>query len=281
MKPPPISFDLLNIKTPQLIGIIFGCLVFTATISAVIALLYKSGTLTRFNQEIKSGKELKFPKEMIAPQMAEIPELHDHLILAKKSLPLRLSPPKLEGKFIQIQPLDQKCIRELFEVGNGSAKFDESAYDPERLWGWFPNFIHERPYESFEIFQESLLTSQPINESHLVIVDQKIHRIIGMVSLTKNDPNNLTVQIGRYPFLFTSLSLSPPPLLTSWRQITSGSLLHTKARNILMRPSSSSPSGSWSKVTGLSPPSPLIPFFRISKNLSRDRFAASDWSEIY
>jgi hypothetical protein len=201
MKPPPISFDLLNIKTPQLIGIIFGCLVFTATISAVITLLYKSGTLARFNQEIKSGKELKFPKEMVAPQMADIPELHDHLIVAKKSLPLRLSPPKLDGKFIQIQQLDQKFIQELFEVGNGSAKFDESAYDPERLWGWLPNFIHERPYESLEIFKESLLTSQPINESHLVILDQKIRRVIGMVSLTKNDPHNLTVQIGRYPLL--------------------------------------------------------------------------------
>lgn len=213
MKPPPLSFDLLNIKTPQLIGILFGCLVFILTISTVITLLFKSGTMTRFQQEIKSGKEIKFSKDQLlpSPQLVDLPELHDHLIQAKKALPLRLIPQNLSGKYIQIQLLNQNNLSELYEVGNGSAKFDESAYDPERLWGWFPNFIHEKPYESLQILQECLLTSQPINESHLVILDPKIQRIIGMVSLTKNDPSNLTVQIG------TSLSshfLSPTSLLS-------------------------------------------------------------------
>lgn len=196
MKPPQLTFDIFHIKTPQLIGIIFGCIVFSITIASVITLLYKSGTFTRLTHEIKSGKELKFPKEIIAPQMAEIPELHDHLLYAKKTLPLKLAPPVLNGKDVQLRQLESKYIEELFEVGNGTAKFDESAYDPERLWGWLPNFIHERPYESFTVFQECIKASQP-NESHLVIIDQTLKRVIGMISLTKNDPVNLTVQIGR------------------------------------------------------------------------------------
>lgn len=204
LKPPPITFDIFHIKTPQLIGIIFGCIVFTLTISAVITLLYKSGTFTRLTHEIKSGKELKYPKEIVAPQMAEVPELHDHLLHAKKLLPLKLAPPVLNGKYVQVRLLANNDYDELYEVGNGTAKFDESAYDPERLWGWLPNFIHDRPYESLEIFKESLKTTQP-NESHLVILDQKLRRIIGMVSLTKNDPRNLTVHIGKPVCIFISL----------------------------------------------------------------------------
>jgi hypothetical protein len=196
MRPPPISFDLFHMKTPQLIGIIFGCIVFTLTITAVLTLLYKSGTFTRLNQEIKSGKELKFQTNLISPQMADVPELHDHLLTAKKSLPLQLSPPILNGKFVQICSLEKKFLAELYEVGNGTAKFDESAYDPERLWGWFPNFVHERPYGSLEMFEESLLTTDR-NESHLVLIDQQLKRVVGMVSLTKNDPQNLTIQIGK------------------------------------------------------------------------------------
>lgn len=43
----PNQFNISNIKTPQLLGIIFGCVVFLATISVVIYLLYASGTLSR------------------------------------------------------------------------------------------------------------------------------------------------------------------------------------------------------------------------------------------
>jgi hypothetical protein len=205
-KPPAITFDLFHMKTPQLIGIIFGCIVFTLTITAVLTLLYKSGTFTRLNQEIKSGKDLKFKSDIISPQMADIPELHDHLINAKKSLPLRLLPPILNGKFVQVRPLENQLLEELYEVGNGSAKFDESAYDSERLWGWFPNFLHERPYDSLEIFRESLQNCEP-NASHFVLIDQQLKRVVGMISLTKNDPRNLTIQIGP----------SSPPLVFSPR----------------------------------------------------------------
>lgn len=192
-------------KTPHLIGILLGILVFIITITTVIILLIKSNTFQRLQSEIITNKDLIINNKITLPQMNSIPELHEHLLIAKKKLTLKFNfENNLKGKFIILKNINNELINELYQVGNGKPCFDESAYDPERLWGWLPNFYHEHPYESLIKLTESLITYCDQNTTHLAIIDQQLNRVIGMISLTKNDPANLSIQIGNYFFFVNS-----------------------------------------------------------------------------
>ena len=49
--------SLFNIKTPQLIGIILGLLTFLITITTVIVLLYRSGSIDRLKHELSDNEK--------------------------------------------------------------------------------------------------------------------------------------------------------------------------------------------------------------------------------
>jgi hypothetical protein len=198
-RPPPpssYSFDIYHIKTPQLLGIIFGIIVFTLTVTSVAVLLYKSGTFDRLQSEMASGEGIKIPKiRAVAPQVSELPELYDNLLEASNTLPLKLNVPYQKGKGIGVRSLVEKDLAGLFAAGNGTAIFSESAYDPERIWGWLPNFSSDAPYSDLETFRSCM--KEDADSSHIAIVDPVLDRVVGMASLIKNSPKNLSIQIGK------------------------------------------------------------------------------------
>lgn len=206
------AFSFTHIKTPQLIGIVAGCSVFTVTISAVIFLLYKSGTLSRFAEEMMSGAPLSLKintKENTAPQNSMLPELYEHLLLSASKLPLKPSVPQLNGQNLIISEIDFKVdISNLIKASNGSALYGESAYDPARIWGWIncsndcrriasasSSKVISWPSESSEAFKESF--QQTVNSQHLVISDKVTQKQIGMLSLVDNRPQDLSIRIGK------------------------------------------------------------------------------------
>jgi hypothetical protein len=201
VKPPQFEFDVFNIKTPQLIGIVFGVLVFSVTIMSVVMLLYKSGTLSRFQSEIQSGTPLKVnlgDKTSVTPQTSTQPELYDHLIEATQQLPLTLRIPPLKGKLIELREYDEgRDLDHLLEASSGQACFHESAYDPSRIWGWLPNFPHAFPSQDRATLAACLKSDGAAERTtHLVIVDPTLKRAVGMLSLVDNSTKNLTVRIG-------------------------------------------------------------------------------------
>lgn len=201
-RPPPpssYSFDIYHIKTPQLIGIVFGCIVFTLTVTSVAALLYKSGTFDRLQSEMASGEGIKIPKiRSVAPQVSDQPELYDSLVEASNTLPLKLTVPQQKGREIAIRSLVEDDFTELYAAGNGGAIFSESAYDPERIWGWLPNFTADAPYSDIDTFR-SCMKEDP-DSSNIAILDPVLDRVIGMASLVKNSPKNLSIEIGKSLF---------------------------------------------------------------------------------
>jgi hypothetical protein len=205
------AFSFTHIKTPQLIGIVAGCSVFTVTITAVIFLLYKSGTLSRFAEEMMSGAPLSLKintKENSAPQNSMLPELYEHLLLSASLLPLKPSVPQLCGQNIIISQIDFEVdISNLIKASNGSALYGESAYDPARIWGWMncakgckkaasdsSSSVISWPSESSEGFKESF--QETVNSQHLVISDKVTQKQIGMLSLVDNRPQDLCIRIG-------------------------------------------------------------------------------------
>lgn len=231
-----MQFDLYNIKTPQLIGIIAGCCVFAVTIAVVIYLLVASGTLQRALMELandglsasakvagsgnKNGTKNGSNGSFLSPY-DEQPELYDHLLTARNKLPRTLSiDPPLKGEKVLLRSYHaEKDAKMLFEASNGSAQYHESAYDPGRVWGWCNlellqpapvennssyvqpvEMVYEdvHPWESQKTFQLYFDTIHRQRQCSLfTIIDQEFAgKAIGMVVLSRNERENLSVNIG-------------------------------------------------------------------------------------
>ena len=211
--PPPSSIFQLNVKSiklPQLVGILAGCLVFVVTIGVVIYLLYASGTLSGAFAELSTKNQSTTPKkkeeEMISPYSNQ-PELFDNLISARCSLPKRLAIPDKEGNVIRIRMLSKADFQNLFEALNGSPQYDESEYDPIRLWGWHElpsvkldtgNPQELQPWKSLENFQRFIQCEEETELKSFIVIEEKSYsKPIGMISLTDNSPKNLSINIGK------------------------------------------------------------------------------------
>lgn len=194
------------IKTPQLIGIICGVLVFLVTITAVILLLIKSGTFSRFVAEMKEGTSP--PPVQTSLHSKQFPELYDHLLEARSTLPLVLIIPPLKGQRVSVKPLNasnfQRDIEKLIEVSDGRAIFGESAYDPSRIWGWFILQQEDKEEEESDFSLPDL--SSLFSSSHsdtsmhhhltpLMIIDNELDAPVGMLCLAHNQPAHLSIQL--------------------------------------------------------------------------------------
>jgi hypothetical protein len=216
---PELKLDFTHIKTPQLIGIIFGCIVFIVTIGTVVYLLYASGTLSRAWSEIvqdaqvaQSGnggvKKEKRDDKVISPFQQQ-PELYDHLIQAKATLPSKLQFRKVESEHINIRELQDSDIDLLLQACNGSPQYHESAYEPIRIWAWADwtaNSITKHPWSSTQAFKKFLSSYSDSSFTHLVIVEKVYNKPIGLISLTNNSPKSLSITIGKHTFSHSLLS---------------------------------------------------------------------------
>lgn len=226
---PPLRLDFTHIKTPQLIGIIAGTVVFVVTISVVIYLLYASGTLGRAWGELvadtKQGSVTislsdngQKKKSITSPFITQA-ELYDHLLEARNKLPKKLDIPDLVAKHVVIRKYSRdKDAKVLFEASNGTPQYHESAYDLARIWGWEDVDINKdtpptkttgsptRPWESQEAFEHFLSQQEEhLSALHLVIEEKEYKKPIGIITLTKNDIPNLSVHIGEYLYMISML----------------------------------------------------------------------------
>eukprot|EP01031_Cornospumella_fuschlensis_P035309 gene35309-42784_t len=203
---PFLQLDFYHIKTPQLIGIILGCIVFTVTVSTVIYLLYASGTLGRAFTEIAGEASKATPGQSQAssksqsPQFAGEYELYEHLLKARKLLPIKPHVAEAVGELVIIRTLNFDLhADELYQCCNGQAIFHESSYDPMRIWGWLQVAYDvensQAPWSSLDNFT-GYLKSFPTNSSHIIIIDKEFKRAIGLISLVDNDVPNLSIRVG-------------------------------------------------------------------------------------
>lgn len=223
---PELKIDFTHIQTPQLIGIIFGCIVFTVTIGTVIYLLYASGTLTRAWSEIvqdAQGGQIGGPKnvqrdERVNSPFQQQPELYDHLIQAKATLPVKLPLRRVESEHILVRELQDADVDLLFQACNGSPQYHESAYEPIRIWAWADWTINtsssnssKYPWSSAQALKKYLSSYSDSNYIHIVLVEKVYNKPIGLVSLTNNSPKSLSITIGN--ILLFNISIKSLSLL--------------------------------------------------------------------
>lgn len=209
-----LNFLNVTIKTPQLIGISLGCLVFTLTIATVLFLLYKSGSFSRLLEEMKDGGSTPPSTGRVRDNSSNSlpgsgPELYDYLLAAREALPLKPNPPLLTLKGCPVvvrvfdPPIDKTLIA---EACSGCAQYDGSAYNPALMWSWIMQIDNlnsntsdtDRSSDVIELLYGSLLEKGSLNtnSTHVVITDKELSRPIGMVSLVDNSPANLSIRIG-------------------------------------------------------------------------------------
>lgn len=217
------------IQTPQLIGIIGGCCVFTITISTVIYLLFKSGSWSKFIGELQEGKPLFETK--VSPAISAIPRLYDHLVDAMSTGVAVLKDICLKGKIVTVRPVVAADLDGILLACNGSALYHESTYDPSRLWMWCTNTavieqdgkeVFHYPSECKDSLSRYLFHGYaPVEASKLkraksteeisslasdgivlAILCNDFDHPIGTVKVTRCDFSNLTVEIG-----FSSMSI--------------------------------------------------------------------------
>lgn len=209
------NFDPREIKGPQLIGILFGIVVFTATITAVIVLLLKSGSWKKFLEEAASGAPITWPpsgqqgKASVVPALSTYPELYDNLIAASKTLPKIVDIGTIEGATVTLRPVQKADLGKLHEASSGRPLYDESAYDPLRIWGWVNRDSAtdsgevkeiETPYASLEAFTSYVNGRGPVTQ---ICIEHGIYKNpIGMISLSNNVPKYLSIEIGELQCIY-------------------------------------------------------------------------------
>jgi hypothetical protein len=202
-------FPSIPLKTPQLIGILLGCLVFFVTMFIIIFLLIQSGTLQgaiKQMQDEATGKTSgdSKPDEFCSGERVHGAELHNHVIEAANRLAKLkdIFPKKLEQVGVKLELYDSTHhVDQLEKVSNGCAIFHEPSYDPkERLFQYLdpPHFTSLFQYMDSSkvdtnISSDGVCDSQ--DQIHLVIKDSIIDHVVGMVSLVNNNPKNLTISI--------------------------------------------------------------------------------------
>ena len=195
-----------GIKRPQMIGIIAGCIVFSLTIMTVVVLLFKSGTMQGFFEQMKrEADEVKAGEKDGRPpddfDEGETPELYDELMEATKTLPLEpCLPGHLKARTVRCRSLIvDKDSEKVSKFCDGSARFHASAYNARSIWkrlsfDQVPGTDIGEGEEGVDTFKRCYGANLS-KGVHVVVEDEELSEPVGMLSLVDNDPRNLTIRI--------------------------------------------------------------------------------------
>jgi RimJ/RimL family protein N-acetyltransferase len=96
------------------------------------------------------------------------------------------------GRHVRLEPLDvTRHVEDLYLVLSGASAFENNPYDPNEVWG----FLEDGPFDSVKEMSQSTVFNKKINDGAFAIIHGVTDRVIGMIHLCNDDPNNLTVQL--------------------------------------------------------------------------------------
>lgn len=160
-----------------MVGIVAGVIVFTVTIIVVFTLLYSGGTFSRLS-------------EQSIPAFSTL-ELHDHLIAARKALPLKPKCETLAGYRIILKPLDPEAdVADLYKASDGSEWHKYPAYDPEVVW----RFQTHGPFASAAELKNYLIElHNEVDGLTFCVIDKESGQKIGLAGFIENVPSSLRI----------------------------------------------------------------------------------------
>ena len=101
-------------------------------------------------------------------------------------------PQDIIGKWVRLEPLEKKRhLKAVHAVTNGDPIFLKKAYDPQEVWG----FQVQGPFDSSDELNESFVFQHHDNQAAFAILQNLNDRLVGLIMLSNDDPQNLSIQL--------------------------------------------------------------------------------------
>ena len=101
-------------------------------------------------------------------------------------------PQDIVGKWVRLEPLESKRhLKVIHAVTNGDPIFLKKAYDPQEVWG----FQVEGPFNSEDALHKSFVFQHYDNEASFAILQNLNDRVVGLVNLSNDNPQSLSIQL--------------------------------------------------------------------------------------
>lgn len=101
-------------------------------------------------------------------------------------------PYDIVGKNVRLEPLTkEEHARKFFEITCGDAEGENRSYDPNEVWG----FLSYGPFLNVGDLEKSPIFAKQNYCAGFAIVSMTTDKLLGIISLTKDEPENLKVQL--------------------------------------------------------------------------------------
>jgi len=101
-------------------------------------------------------------------------------------------PGDIVGRTVRLEPLEaDRHLIDFFSMTSGDVYGENHRYDPLQVWAFCP----EGPFNSPEEMRKSFIFQRKSNESAFAIVESITDKMVGVILLTNDNPQNLTISI--------------------------------------------------------------------------------------
>jgi RimJ/RimL family protein N-acetyltransferase len=98
----------------------------------------------------------------------------------------------LIGRRVRLEALEtERHADELHNITCGASFQESKSFDPNEVWG----FLSYGPFRTCEELKRSPIFRRKVNEAGFAVIDNITNRLIGVVMLTNDDPENLTISL--------------------------------------------------------------------------------------
>ena len=101
-------------------------------------------------------------------------------------------PQDIVGKIVRLEALEaDRHLDKVFKLTSGGADMSNLSYDPNEIWG----FLEEGPFKNKEEMRKSFVFQRKIDEAAFAIIENVTDKVIGVIILKKDNPQNLSIQL--------------------------------------------------------------------------------------
>jgi len=101
-------------------------------------------------------------------------------------------PADIMGRFVRLEALEiDRHALPFHEMTSGKATLGKKSYDPNQIWGFQP----EGPFANVDEMKKSFVFCHKPNQAGFGVIDTESDKLAGVILLTNDDPENLTIQL--------------------------------------------------------------------------------------
>jgi RimJ/RimL family protein N-acetyltransferase len=96
------------------------------------------------------------------------------------------------GTYVRLEGIQvDRHLPALYQQTSGCAMHENQSYDPQRIWSFQP----DGPFDTMEQLQQSFVFHHLPNQAAFAMIDTITDRVMGVIMLSNDDPNHLTIQL--------------------------------------------------------------------------------------